>query len=173
MDGGSSLTSLDGLVLAILIVAVVRGIFIGLVRESFSIAALAAAVIATRYWTSPAGDWLHALSGSTITPEVAFWVAGGLMAVCTVILVALVGRVVRRGLHIAGLGWADRVGGAVIGASEGLIIAMLLVLGATWALGRDHPVISESRSLEAYDMVRTYLSENDNLPKVASPGDWI
>ncbi|MFP6641520.1 MAG: CvpA family protein [Myxococcota bacterium] len=173
MDGDSALTSLDGIVLAILIIAVARGVFIGLVRESFSIAALAAAVIAIRYATNPAGDWLHTLSGSTISPQISFWIAGGVIAVCTVILVALVGRIVRKGLHMAGLSWADRIGGAAIGASEGLIIAMLLVLGATWAFGRDHPVIAQSRSLEAYDQVRTYLSENESLPNVATPGDWI
>lgn len=173
MGGESHLTSLDGVVLAILIVAVARGIFIGLVRESFSIAALAAAVIAIRYGTDPAAAWLQSFSGSTLSPQIALWASGAVIAVITVIGVAMIGRVIRKGLQMAGLSWADRVGGAAIGASEGLIVVMLLLLGATWAFGRDHPVIAQSRSLEAYDKVRAYLSENESLPKVATPGDWI
>ena len=54
MSEESALTSLDGIILAILIIAMARGLFIGLVRESFSIAALAAAVLAARYGTEMA-----------------------------------------------------------------------------------------------------------------------
>ena len=39
---------LDGLVLAIVLIALARGFFIGLIRESISIAALAGACLAVR-----------------------------------------------------------------------------------------------------------------------------
>jgi membrane protein required for colicin V production len=174
MGEGSSLTSLDGIVLAILMIAMARGVFIGLVRESFSIAALAAAVLAARYGTTFASEWLHTVSQGAIGSEVAFWVAGSLIAIITVLVVAMVGRVIRKGVRVAGLGWADRIGGAALGLSEGLIIGLLLVVGASWALGRDHPSVEQSRSLEAYEIVRHYFAERgQEFPDVASPGDWI
>jgi len=114
MGEESSLTSLDGIVLAILIIAMARGVFIGLVREGFSIAALAAAVLAARYGTDFAGPWLHSLAPSRLNPEVAYWIAGSLIAIATVLVVALAGRILRKGVRFVGLGWADRVGGAAL-----------------------------------------------------------
>ncbi|MEE3327095.1 MAG: CvpA family protein [Myxococcota bacterium] len=174
MGEESSLTSLDGIILAILIIAMARGVFIGLVRESFSIAALAAAVLAARYGTDFAGGWLHALVPNALSPQVAYWVAGSLIAIVTVLIVAVAGRILRKGVQFAGLGWADRTGGAALGAAEGLIISLLLVVGATWVLGKDDPAIEHSRSLEAYEVVRSYFSERGReLPDVATPGDWF
>ena len=174
MGEESSLTSLDGIILTILILAMARGIFIGLVRESFSIAALAAAVLAARYGTDWAGDGLHRLLPDLLSPEVAYWIAGSLIAIATALTVAMTGRVIRKGVHFAGLGWADRIGGAALGTSEGLIISVLIVVGATWLLGQDDPIIERSRSLEAYEVVRNYFSERgQELPDVATPGDWF
>ena len=169
-----SLTSLDGLIFAILIIALARGLFIGLVRESFSIAALAAAVLITRYATRPVSEWAASLLGDSINSGILFWGTGSLIAICTVLCVALVGRVIRKGVRIAGLSWADRIGGAAFGLSEGIIVGLLIVLGATWALGRDHPAIENSKSLKAYETVRSYLSESGReLPELAPPSRWL
>ena len=174
MGEESSLTTLDGIILAILIIAMARGIFIGLVRESFSIAALAAAVLAARYGTDLAGPWLHALAPDRLSPDVSYWIAGSLIAIATVLVVAMAGRILRKGVQFVGLGWADRVGGAALGTAEGLIVSLLLVVGATWVLGRDDPAIEHSRSLQAYEAVRGYFSERgQELPDVATPGDWF
>ena len=174
MSEESALTSLDGIILAILIIAMARGLFIGLVRESFSIAALAAAVLAARYGTDFAGPWLHSLAPERLNPQVAYWIAGSLIAIVTVLLVAMAGRVLRKGVHFAGLGWADRLGGAALGTAEGLIVGLLLVVGATWVLGKNDPAVAHSKSLEAYEVVRSYFSERgQELPDVATPGEWF
>ncbi len=53
-----AISPVDLAALAILIAAVVRGLFIGMIREVFSLAALAAACIAVRFGAAPAGDWM-------------------------------------------------------------------------------------------------------------------
>ena len=90
------------------------------------------------------------------------------------LLVAMAGRVLRKGVHFAGLGWADRLGGAALGTAEGLILGLLLVVGATWVLGKNDPAVAHSKSLEAYEVVRSYFSERgQELPDVATPGEWF
>lgn len=161
---------LDGLVLGILLIAVARGFFIGLIRESFSMAALAGACLSMRYFTTPAADWLHRATAGQIGINIAPWIAGALIAISSAILVIVVGRWLRRGVRAAGLGWADRLGGGALGAAEGALVAALLLLGATWFFSETHPVLTESRSVVAYQEIRGYVQERSvELPDVAAP----
>ncbi|MBW2232856.1 MAG: CvpA family protein [Deltaproteobacteria bacterium] len=163
-------TWLDGAVLVVLVIAMLRGLFIGLIREGFSIASVAAGVLAARIFTAPAAELLVELSEGEISAGVAPWIMGTVLAITTIAVVALTGRVLRRGARLVGLSWADRIGGAALGTVE---IAMVVVLGASWIVGRAHPQIAASRSLEAYDIVRTFVDENrGTLPDVAAPADW-
>jgi uncharacterized membrane protein required for colicin V production len=161
---------LDGLVLAIVLVALARGFFIGLIRESFSIAALAGACLAVRYFSAPAAAWLVTTTRGEIGAGAAPWIAGALLAIASVSIIALVGRWLGRGVRAAGLGWADRLGGSALGAAEGALLAAILVFGATWWLGSAHPVVTESRSVVAYQEAQSYVQGRaGELPDVAAP----
>jgi membrane protein required for colicin V production len=167
-----SLGWLDGAILAVLCVAMLRGLFIGLIRESFSIAAICAAVMTARLATTPVAAWLEGFSGGEVGGGMASWLAGSVIAIGTIVVVAKLGRILRRGARVVGLGWADRIGGAALGAAEGVVVGLALVLGATLVLGREHPSIERSRGAEAYEVVRAYVQEGDEpgLPSVAAPG---
>ena len=52
-----TISPVDVAALAILILAVLRGLFIGLIREVSSLGGLAAACIAVRLGAAPAADW--------------------------------------------------------------------------------------------------------------------
>ncbi|MBW2273906.1 MAG: CvpA family protein [Deltaproteobacteria bacterium] len=165
-----SLSPVDAAALAILLIAVLRGAWIGLIREGFSIAALTAAVFAIRFANTPAAEWLTRVTRGQIGQAAAPWLTGFVILVATVLAVAFVGRLLRRGAHFAGLGWADRLGGGALGAAEGALVAGIIVMGIVWVVGRDHPALGDSRSLEALDRVAAYVSEHaDQLPDVAAP----
>ena len=74
----------------------------------------------------------------------------------------------RQGVRAAGLSWADRAGGAVLGAAEGALVVAVGVLIASMALGRDHSSIRNSRSLEALERLEVVVQEGD-FPNVAAP----
>lgn len=166
----SSFTLIDGIVATVLVVAALRGLFIGLIRESFSIASLGAAVVAARYGAEPVGAWLTDFTGGETGPVPPTWIAGAALAVGAAVGVAGVGYFVRRGARIVGLTWVDRLAGSALGAAEGVVVAMLIILGTTFAIGRQHPALSESRSLAAYDALRAYAEQRaPALPDVAAP----
>jgi uncharacterized membrane protein required for colicin V production len=130
---------------------VLRGFFLGLIREAFSLAAIAAAWIAVRWFAEPAAAWLQRASDGRVGELAAPWIAGAGVAIAAAVAVAMVGRVVRTGARAVGLGLLDRTGGALLGAAEGsLVIAVLLVLGTT-LLGRDHPLFQDTRTLAAFE----------------------
>jgi uncharacterized membrane protein required for colicin V production len=166
-----SLGWLDGAILLVLCIAMVRGVFIGLIRESFSIGALCAAIIVARMATGPVSTWVAGISGGEVG-GLGTWLTGSVIAIGTVAIVAKLGKILRRGARIVGLGWADRLGGAALGAAEGMVVGLALVLGATIVLGSEHPSVETSRSLEAYEVVRAYVQEpgEETLPSVAAPG---
>lgn len=161
---------IDAIVAVVLALAILRGIWIGLLREGFSIAALAAGCLAVRALANPFGGWLNTVTDGQIGTAVAPWIGGTIVGFATVVGVGIAGRFVKSSARAAGLGWADRAGGAALGAAEGSVVAMILVAVAVLAIGRDHPAIREARSVAAYDSLRAALDENrDSLPAVAAP----
>jgi uncharacterized membrane protein required for colicin V production len=145
----------DLLALCVLSIAVLRGLFLGLIREAFSLAAIGAACVAVRWFVDPAAIWLDAATDGRVGPLAAPWIAGTGVAIGAAAGVAITGRVLRRGARAVGLGLVDRAGGALLGAAEGsLVVAVLLVL-ATTLLGRDHPAFESTRSLAALERVES------------------
>ncbi len=161
---------LDGVVLAILLLAVTRGFFIGLIRESFSIAALAGACLVVSYARVPAALWLQRVTNGEIGATASAWIAVAVLGIATVVIVGTIGRWLRRGARAFGLGWADRLGGGALGAAEGALVVALLIVAASWLMGRDHPAIAQSRTIETYQEVQSFVQNAPTaLPDVAAP----
>lgn len=148
MQGVSYLDGVAGLILA---VALLRGIWLGLIREAFSIAALGAAVAAVVWGLRPVEGWLLEQADLGMWAP---WLAGLLLVVGAVASVVILGRLLRRGVHAAGLGWADRAGGALLGALEGALLVVLLLVGATALLGRDHQLLADAQMMVLLDDLR-------------------
>ncbi len=160
--------AVDIVVGAILGIAVLRGLFLGLVREAFSIASLGAACIAVRLFHAQAAGWLGELSEGRIGPGLAAWLGGALVAVLSIAIVVFAGRLLRRGVRWAGLGWADRAGGAVLGAAEGALVAGILLVLAASILGRTHPVLQASRSFAALQQLER-VAQGPSVDVAAPP----
>lgn len=165
----SSLPLLDWIALTLVALACVRGLWIGLIREGLSLATIGFATIATRLYVSPASEWLSARTAGELTGRTSLWIAGVLIVVGTIVVLAIVGRVLRRGAEAAGLGWADRIGGGALGVAEGAIVASILVVIALWIVGPDHASIRGAQSVEIVQKLRT-LRETGELPSVAARG---
>jgi uncharacterized membrane protein required for colicin V production len=174
MASPETVTVLDGVVLVILLIGIVRGAFIGMVREVLSMAGLVGAVLAARYGIPSAAAALEEISRGAIGPALAPWLAGIMLGIGAIVVATLISRLIQRGVRAAGLNWLDRIGGGLFGAGEGALVGLLVVLGATFIMGREHPSIDGSRSLALYDAAHGYLGENaDDLPSIAAPGDWF
>ena len=160
---------LDIAAVAIVAAATLRGLFIGLVREGFSLASLAAAYMAVQLFTHPAADWLQETTKYEVGPGIAPLVAGAGIAIGTVTVVISVGRLLQRTLKAAGLSWADRFAGCLLGAAEGVLVAGILLVLGTEVLGRDHLAFTDTISLAALEEVETMSAESEIDIDVAAP----
>lgn len=167
--GEGEVRSVDLVVAAILGVAVLRGLFLGLIREAFSIGALAAACVAVRVWDAPFAAFLARVTGGELGEAAAPWVAGAALGAGAIAAVALLGRLIHRGARAAGLGWADRVGGAALGLAEGTLVAAVLLVGAIAVLGRESDLLAGSRSLAALERLEHVAAQRDAASDVAAP----
>lgn len=159
--------SLDLVVATVIAVAALRGLLLGLVREAFSLAALATAVISIRFLTVPAADALKPLFGERV-PAMALKVGSAiLVALVGVLLVALLGRLVRRGVQAAGLGFVDRIAGAGLGAAEGMLVVSLGLAVLSAAIGRDHPALTASHAYAYFDRAQRAIAGERAAPDVA------
>ncbi len=139
---------------AVLAIALLRGLFLGLIRESFSIAALAGAVIAVRVFMDPLAERLALEFSLDWSPFALKVTAAVLLVVAVMVCVGFAGRMLRKGVRAVGLGWADRLGGGILGTAEGLLVAGLLLWLGTALVGRDHAVFADSQALAALDEAR-------------------
>ncbi|MBW2444339.1 MAG: CvpA family protein [Deltaproteobacteria bacterium] len=152
------MAAVDVLALGILTIAAARGLLIGMIREAFSLVALGGAIIAVRLFTDPLAAWLRTEAGvgwGDFTLRVG---SGVLLVISVVGAVVIVGKIVKRGVRAAGLGWADRLGGGLLGTAEGLLVVGLILAGAAAAVGRDHISLVDSRALAFIDEARGVTS---------------
>lgn len=165
-----SLTPLDGGVLIIVLLGMLRGAYIGMIRESFSIASLAVAVLAVKFGKEPASEWLQGVTNGQLGPDLAPWVAGILIVVVTIVTIAIIARALRRGVQVVGLGWVDRLGGGALGVAEGGLVAAIVVSLVIFALGEGHALLNKSQSVEAVETLQQFVSHelDIKLPDVAA-----
>lgn len=163
------MSPVDLLALCVLSIAVLRGLFLGLIRESFSLAAIGAACVAVRWFAVPAAAWLEVATDGRIGALAAPWLAGAGVAIAAAAAVAICGRLLRRGARAVGLSLVDRAGGALLGAAEGALVVAVLVVLATSVLGRKHPVFRDTRTLAAFERVEAVATSARDIDVAAPP----
>lgn len=83
-------------------------------------------------WVS---QWIH-------TPAAARVAAFLLIALGIMIAAGILGRIVRWSLRTVGLGWLDRLAGALFGLVRGVIIALMLIVALTAFAPRTHMLVT-------------------------------
>jgi len=136
---------------AIVTFAVLRGLWLGLIRQVMSVAALVGALVVVRRYDPVVAAWMVRTSEGGIAPALAPWLAGAALALGTIVLGALLGRMLRQGARMAWLGTPDRIGGALLGAAEGVLVCAILLVGTIHVVGRRHPLVEGSRSVAALE----------------------
>jgi uncharacterized membrane protein required for colicin V production len=135
-------------------VAALRGGFIGLIREAFSLGSLVAACIAVRAFAQPVAAWLETTAPIGLSPGASLVAAGISLALGTLVIAGVAGRLLRRGAQAVGLGLLDRLGGSLLGATEGaLVLIVLFVIGGA-ILGPEHPELRASRLYGWFETAR-------------------
>ncbi len=119
---------LDWLLAALLAYSVVRAILRGFFQEAFALGGLILGFLfACWFYRSLAVD----LRGLINSPQIAQLAAFLLILATTMILASLLGKLLRHTASAVGLGFADRLLGAIFGLVRGAILGVALLLAVT------------------------------------------
>ena len=83
MSDNSDLPLLDMIVLSVLLIAILRGVWIGLIKEGSSLAAIGVATIVTRLFIDPVAIQLSEVTGGEIPVKTGVWIPRILLGLAT------------------------------------------------------------------------------------------
>jgi membrane protein required for colicin V production len=119
------MTAFDLIVIGIVGLSTVFAFWRGLIRVVMSLVGLVAAVLAAIHLAPSAANLLLMLSDNPVTR---YLVAFALIFIVVVLICGLLGWMLSRAIRAVGLGFVDRLLGAVFGVARGVLIAVIAVL---------------------------------------------
>jgi uncharacterized membrane protein required for colicin V production len=127
----------------------VRGWFRGLVREFFDLVGLLVGAVAGLRFAEPAGAFLETWSG--VTPGTARIIGGIAIFVLVGIAASIAAHFAGRAMAMPGFGLTNRVGGAILAAGWGWVLATIIfsLLSLAPLPERWQSIVDESRVVEA------------------------
>jgi membrane protein required for colicin V production len=132
---------LDYILIAVLAFCLSRGIFRGLIKELSSIIGLLGGFYAAYTYyghlTGVLSAWIENPVYLNIISFLIIWI--GIYTAVTVMALIL-----KYFMKIAFLGWLDRIGGALLGAIKGLLVAVTLIVVLTAFLPQNTVVLRDS-----------------------------
>ncbi|MFO7760922.1 MAG: CvpA family protein [Thermodesulfobacteriota bacterium] len=148
------MTILDISVGLILLIFLVRGLWIGFIRQTASILALVLGFIA-------AGQF-YGESGLFILPyiknqQIGFFIAYLIIFLVVFLLVHLAGLILKKVVSVALLGWFDRSLGGIFGGIKGICLACLLFLGLSAVISSSSPFLRQSLTYPYLKNISQYL----------------
>jgi membrane protein required for colicin V production len=166
---------LDYLLAVILVYCLIRGIFRGLIKELSSIVGVLSGLYAAyTYYPRLARllqRWISNVGYLNIVSCLVLFIG-------VYIIVSVIGVMIKYFMSVAFLGWIDRVGGALLGAIKGGLIAAVLILIFTTFLPKNAPVLRGSMGarhmmrvsatlvqLASSDMKHLFISKKRELNK--------
>jgi membrane protein required for colicin V production len=121
---------MNGFDLALIAIVALSTLFAfvrGIVREMLALVAWVAALVAAFVYSGTVAGWFGSLDMSLPAKHV---LAFGLILIAVLVIGAIVARTLSGAVKAVGLGFVDRLLGAVFGAARGLAVIVLFALGA-------------------------------------------
>lgn len=122
------MTAFDYAMLTVVLISVAISIWRGLVREVVSLLSWLAAIWAAFHYTVPFAD--NFLPSVITNPSARYATALLVIFIGTVLVLELIGVLLAKLMHAAGLAFVDRLLGAVFGAARGILLVWILVMVA-------------------------------------------
>lgn len=135
------MTSFDAIILALLLVFLIRGIWVGFIGQLAFLAALVLGFAA-------AGALYDRVAGLIIPwvgpPVFGFLLTYLILFLSVYLLVILVGKGLRKVMTVTMLGWFDRLLGGLFGLGKGIFVASLLFMILAGFIAGSRPLLRNS-----------------------------
>jgi membrane protein required for colicin V production len=156
----AELTYFDLVVACIFLFFLVRGLWIGCVRQLAAFFAL----VGGYYLAGQYADAILPLTERFVdNPKLTFLVSFGLIFIVAAIVFTLIGKVLHRFLQITLLGWLDRLSGLGVGAVKAAVVASLLYMFLASSLSATNELLRTSCSTpylrQGSELLRSFIDD--------------
>ena len=138
-----TLTVLDIAVAVIAILFLVRGFWVGFVRQIAFLAALFLGVFAAGRFH---GQFADTIGAYVPNPQLGYIATYAMVFLVTYVVIMLLGLILKKVMQVTFLGWFDRTMGGVFGVIKAAILSTLLFMMLTGVLSNSSPIIEKSLS---------------------------
>ncbi len=173
------MTAFDLMVFGVVGLSTVLAFLRGVVRVLVSLVAWVVAILGAIRFSGPVGGMLPNFGA---TPATRYVVAFALILVVVLIAGALIGYLLSRLVRAIGLGFLDRMLGAIVGVARGVLIAVILVLfaGLTtapktdwWQNSLTSPILTETALRLRPWLPRAWADRLDYQPRERRPAKSV
>ena len=134
------MNTLDAGILIILLLFLIRGVWVGLVRQVASIAALILGFVAAGRYYQAVGTVLEHYLPSRIS----FLLTYALLFLLVYLAIIALGFGLKKVMCVSLLGWFDRLMGGLFGLSKAVILSSVLFMALTGFLAASSPLLQRS-----------------------------
>ncbi len=154
------LTSFDVIVALIFLVFIIRGVWVGFMRQLTTFLALVGSYwLAGRY----SGQLVPYVNQVVENPKMVFLASFALLFLVSALIFILAGKVLRRVMEISLLGWFDRFLGLLLGGVKASVVAVLLFMILASSLSASNELLTKSLSSpylsKGAEMVRQIIQD--------------
>lgn len=135
------MTALDAVVITISLIFLIRGLWVGFIRQLASIAALVLGFIIAGRSHEKLSPLLDPLVSS---PQLRFILSYALLFIVVFFAVKLLGLVLRKVMTLSMLDWFDRMLGGIFGLGKAVLITTVCFMGLAGILATSNPLLSRS-----------------------------
>ena len=167
----SELTTFDLAIVALFCVFMIRGVWIGLVRQLAAFFALVGSYVIAGQYADSILPWTEQVVNN---PKITFFVSFAILFVASALGFTLIGKVLHRCVQITLLGWLNRLAGLALGALKAAVFASLAYMFLASSLSATNDLLRTShvspylkqgaelmRSLIDDPRLRTYLAQKE------------
>ena len=154
------LTSFDVIVALIFVIFIIRGVWIGFMRQLTTFLALVGSYwLAGRY----SGHLMPYVQQVVENPKMVFLASFAVLFLVSALIFILAGKVLQRVMEISLLGWFDRFLGLLLGGVKGAVVAVLLFMILASSLSASNDLFRKSLSSpylsQGAEMVRKIIHD--------------
>jgi len=154
------LTFFDLVVAVLFLLFMVRGIWIGFVRQLAAFFALVGSYVIAGQYADRILPWTE---GFVDNPKVTFFVSFAILFMVAALAFTLMGKVLHRFLQITLMGWLDRLIGLLLGCAKAALVASLLYMLLASTLSTTNDMLRKSYSApylkQGAELLRSFVND--------------
>jgi len=161
MNNALHLTGYDFVIIALLLLFILRGLWVGFLRQVTTLVALLVGYIIAGQYHDKLFPFLR---GLTEDPQIVFWASYVILFGITYVLTMLFGKGLAKVVELTVAGWFDKLLGGVLGAAKAAFLIIILNMVLSGVLAPENSMLRSCQLCpyvnQATEFLRSFIKDD-------------